>query len=351
MTFLNKRKIAVTFVVLLIAAVACQKTPSPSLIDKSISSSSDTLQSTAITSQDEWLPPLISQYLQQDDSPIFTIYPLTLTDSTGTQVTIPAEPQRIISLLPSTTETLCALGTDICSRLVGRDAFSNYPAEVVSVEVVGSIFDPNQEKIVAATPDLVFSDKGVTAQAYNERLTDLGINVIASKAETYSEVFVDIKRLGQVVNRQEEAQTIVSDMQQEITTVRELVKDAAKPKVVFFSYEFNGYGLASSTSFIGNLIEQVNGENLITDEAAFPVLSAEQVALLNPDIIITGTGATAGDLAVLSGWSDLQAVKDGKVFTLSQAQNDVVSRPTPRMVDSIKIFGSILYPDLVTAPF
>ncbi len=278
-------------------------------------------------------------------------YPLTLTDSTGTEVTIPAEPQRIISLLPSTTETLCALGTDICGRLVGRDAFSNYPSEVASVAEVGSIFDPNQEKIIDATPDLVFSDKGVTAQAYNKRLTDLGINVIASKAETYSEVFEDIKRVGQIMNRQEEAQTIVSDMQQEITSVREAVKDATKPTVVYFSYEFNGYGLASSTSFIGNLIEQANGENLITDENAFPVLSAEQVALLNPDMIITGTGATADDLAALPGWSDLQAVKDRNVFALNQAQRDVVSRPTPRMVDSIKIFGSIMHPDLVTAPF
>ena len=280
-----------------------------------------------------------------------TTFPLTLTDSTGAEVTIPTEPQRIISLLPSTTETLCALGTDICGRLVGRDAFSNYPAEVASVAEVGSIFDPNQEKIVAATPDLVFSDKGVTAQAYNKRLTDLGLNVIASKAETYSEVFDDIKRIGKVMNRSAEAQTIVSDMQQEITSVREAVKDAAKPKVVYFSYEFNGYGLASSTSFIGNLIEQANGENLITDENAFSVLSAEQVALLNPDMIITGTGATADDLAALPGWSDLQAVKDRNVFALSQAQRDVVSRPTPRMVDSIKIFGSIMHPDLVTAPF
>ena len=289
----------------------------------------------------------------QSTPALSTTYPLTLTDSTGTEITIPAEPQRIVSLLPSSTETLCALGTDICSRLVGRDAFSNFPAEVASVPEVGSIFDPNQEKIVEAKPDLVFSDNGVTAQAYNKRLVDLdvGINVIASKAATYSEVFEDIKRIGKVMNRQEEAQTIVSDMQQEITAVRELVKDTAKPKVVFFSYEFNGYGLASSTSFIGNLIEQVNGENLITDEAAFPVLSAEQVALLNPDMIITATGATADDLAALPGWSDLQAVKDRKVFTLSQAQNDVVSRPTPRMVDSIKIFGSILHPDLVTAPF
>lgn len=283
--------------------------------------------------------------------PLVTIYPLIITDSTGAEVTVPAEPQRIISLLPSTTETLCALGTDICGRLVGRDGFSNYPAEVASVDEVGSIFDPNQEKIVAATPDLVFSDNGQTAQAYNKRLNDLGINVIASKAATYSEVFEDIKRIGRVMNRQDEAQTIVSDMQREITGVTEKVKDAAKPTVVYFSYEFNGYGLASSTSFIGNLIAQANGENLITDENAFPVLSAEQVALLDPDIIITGTGATADDLATLPGWTDLRAVKDRKVFTLSQAQRDVVSRPTPRMVDSIKIFGSILHPDLVTAPF
>ncbi len=280
-----------------------------------------------------------------------TSYPLTLTDSVGTEVTIAKEPQRIISLLPSTTESLCALGSDICSRLVGRDAFSNYPVEVTSVAEVGSIFDPNQEKIVAATPDLVFSDKGQTAQTYNDRLRDLGINVIASKAETYSEVFDDIKRLGKIMNRQEEAQSIVTNMQQEITSVRELVKDEAKPKVLFYSYEFNGYGFASATSFIGNLIEQVNGDNLITDESAFVTLSAEQVALLNPDIIITGNSSTADDLAALPGWSDLTAVKNRNVFTLNQAQQDVVSRPTPRMVDSIKIFGSILHPDIVTAPF
>jgi len=121
--------------------------------------------------------------------------------------------------------------------------------------------------------------------------------------------------------------------------------------VLFYSYEFNGYGFASSTSFIGNLIEQVNGDNLITNESSFATLTAEEVALLNPDMIITGNGSTADDLAALPGWSDLTAVKDRKVFTLSQAQNDVVSRPTPRMVDSIKIFGSILHPDLVTAPF
>jgi len=281
-----------------------------------------------------------------------TTYPLTITDSVGTEVTIDAEPERIISLLPSTTETLCALGTDICSRLIARDERSNFPSQVEAVETVGSIFTPNEERIVQLAPDLIFSDKGVTAEKFSTRLRDLhGLNVLASKAETYSEVFEDIKRIGRVMNRQEEAQTIVSDMQREIAAVREKVKDADKPKVVYFSYEFNGYGLVSSTSFIGNLIEQAGGENLITDETAFPVLSAEQVALLNPDIIITGTGGTADDLAVLPGWTDLQAVKDRKVFTLNQTQIDITNRPSPRMVDLIKIFGNIMHPDLVTAPF
>ena len=281
-----------------------------------------------------------------------TTYPLTLTDSVGTEVTIDAEPERIISLLPSTTETLCALGSDICSRLVGRDAFSNYPAEVSSVPEVGSIFDPNQELIVAATPDLVFSDVGVRAQAYNQRLNELGINVIASKAVTYSEVFDDIKRIGLVMNRQEEAQTIVSDMQEEITAVRELVKDVDTPTVLFYSSFWEGqFGFAGSTSFIGELIEQAGGINVITDESGFVSYGPEDVVGLDPDIIITATGDTADDLASVAAWADLRAVKERNVFTLEQTQIDISLRPAPRMVDLIKIFANIMHPELVDAPF
>lgn len=280
-----------------------------------------------------------------------TKYPVTIEDATGANVMVVLEPKRIISLLPSTTETLCALGEDICGRLVGRDAYSNFPTEVESVEEVGSIFDPNQEKIVAAEPDLVFSDKGETAKTYNNRLRQLGINVFASKAETYDEVLENIRQIGQIVNRQAEAEALIQTMQQDIDAVQTSVQDADKPTVLFYSYEYNGYGFAGSNSFIGDLIDQVNGENLITDESAFVTLTAEEVALLNPDIVIAGNGSTAEDLASLPGWSDLAAVQDGKVFTLNEAQQDVVSRPTPRMVDSIKIFGSILHPELVKAPF
>lgn len=337
-------------IVILLLTVSCQKTTNSQTVTLKSKSEINSLETTNTTSQEAWLPALISQYLNPVDN-LSTSYPLTVIDSTGREVTIAAEPQRIISLLPSATENLCALGSDICSRLVGRDPFSNYPAEVASVAEVGSIFDPNQELIVAAQPDLVFSDNGVTAQAYNQRLIDLGINVIASKAATYSEVFDDINRIGQVMNRQAEAQTIVSDMQREITAVRDIVQDADKPTVVYYSFEFNGYGLASSTSFIGSLIEQANGENLITDQQTFPVLSAAQISLLDPDLIITGNGTTTDDLAALPGWSGLRAVTEGNVFALNQAQRDVVIRPTPRMVDSIKIFARIMYPNLVTAPF
>ncbi len=278
---------------------------------------------------------------------IETAYPIVLIDELGREVTLQAEPKRIISMVPAHTETLCALGKDICDRLIGVDEYSNYPN--LSVPKVGSIFnrDAALELIVALKPDLVLIFDGATSYEFSLALERLGIASYGTAAQTYDETFEVFKMLGLIVNRSLEAQALVTKVKEEIAAIEKLIKNEPTPKVYYELGRFGGLNSVGPSSYIGYLMEKAGGQNIVGEQVGdFPTLDPEFVVAANPNIIILGHNSTLTELSARPGWSNIVAVKKEQVYVLSQEQIDTLNRSGPRISEAVKILGKIFHPHL-----
>ena len=166
-----------------------------------------------------------------------TDYPLTVTDDLGREVVLEAEPLRVVSMMPSQTETVCALGA--CDRLVGVDEYSTYPAEVTDLPVLGNGFSPNVEAIVALKPDLVLVDE---SGGIAETLSGLGLTVYAGTAQTYDEIFDTFEVVGELLNLEAEAASLSDKVSGEVDAVAALVADAPVP-TVFYELDATPYSV------------------------------------------------------------------------------------------------------------
>ena len=276
-----------------------------------------------------------------------TTYPLTVTDELGRAVTLTSEPTRIVSMLPSDTETLCAMNA--CDKLVGVDTFSNYPEEVAALPKLGGGLTgveggPDVEAIVALEPDLVFvSEYGELAQL----LSDAGLTVYAGSPQTVEDTFTFFGVVGELVNRETQAALLVGRVRGEIEAVAALTS-ALPTKSVYYEIDPTPYSVGPD-SFIGVLLAKAGGETVSPAELGdFPQLDPEFVVAADPEIIILSDAPSesATTLAARPGWAGLSALTSGQVFELSDAQGEFVSRPGPRMADTVKLFASFLHPGL-----
>ena len=277
-----------------------------------------------------------------------TVYPLTLIDELGREITLQSEPKRIISMVPAHTEVLCALGEDICEHLIGVDSYSNYP-DLPKVPKVGSIFnrDAALELIVALKPDLVLIFDGSTSYEFAKALDKLGITSYSTAAQTYAETFEVFKTLGLMVNRNFEAQVLVDEIKEEISALENLVKNKATPKVYYELGRFGGLNSVGPNSYLGSLIKRAGGQNIVNEQARdFPTLDPEFVVAASPDIIILGHNSTIAELATRPGWNSITAVKKEQIYVLSQQQIDILNRSGPRISEAVKILVNILHSDL-----
>jgi iron complex transport system substrate-binding protein len=278
-----------------------------------------------------------------------TTYPFTITDEMNRTVTIEAEPQRIVSMLPSHTETLCAI--DLCDKLVGVDDFSNYPEEVNGLPKLGgglTGYDggPDVEAIVALEPDLVLvSEYGELAQL----LEQAGLTVYAGSPQTYEDTFTFFDIIGQITNREIEATLLTEKVQKEIDGIAALVS-SAEPVSVYYEIDTTPYSVGPN-SFIGVLLAKAGGQTIVSAEQGdFPQLDPEFIIATNPQAIILSdapSGESIETLQARPGWETLQAITNNKIFALTDEQNDVTNRPGPRMAEVVRLFAQILHPDLV----
>lgn len=272
-------------------------------------------------------------------SALATAYPLTLKDDLGRSVTLQSEPKRIISMLPSHTETLFALG--VGDRLVGIDQYSNYPkAQTDKIGKVGNAFAPNLEAIAALKPDLVLADESSSSKMV-QNLEKLGITVYGGAAQTYSETFQKISSIGKMVNREQAATRLNTLMRNEINQIN--AKILGRPRVsVYFEVDPTPYA-AGSTSFIGEMITKAGGNNIIPASlGAFPQVSPELIVSANPSVII---GASLEDLLLRPGWANMKAVQSKRVYNPSGEENDAIVRPGPRLPVALKALVRFLHPD------
>jgi iron complex transport system substrate-binding protein len=266
-----------------------------------------------------------------------TSYPLTIKDDLDRNVVIKSEPKRIIALLPSHTETVYALGAG--SSMVGRDAYSDFPAQVLELPKVGDLYNPNIEAIVALKPDLVLNSE------YGEltpKLEKAGITVWSGSAQTFDDVFETITVMGKILNREASATSLNAKMKADIREI-ETVTKAVKKVSVYYEIDPTPYTVGPS-SFLGVLLTKAGGANIIPKELGdFPKISPELVVKANPSCII---GLSAADASKRPGWASLNAILNSRVFQLTPEQDNLVSRPGPRLAQGLRVLAKILHPTL-----
>ena len=226
---------------------------------------------------------------------------LQLTDDRGIVVTFAQSPQRIVSVLPSLTETVCELGQ--CHRLVGADRYSNYPDRVRTLPKVGGGLDPNIEAIIALKPDVVLL---ATSSPAATRLESLGIKVVALEPKSYA----DARRVLEIVGKLlgvADAQRVWRAMDAGVSAAAQSIPERARNARVYFEVNSAPYA-AGESSFIGETLTRLGARNIVPAALGpFPKINPEFVVRANPDVIMVGDATFAG-MAQRPGWAGMPAI-------------------------------------------
>jgi iron complex transport system substrate-binding protein len=278
-------------------------------------------------------------------------FPMTLTDDAGRSVTLDAEPQRIVSLAPSNTEIVCALGA--CDRLVGVTDFDDHPPEVTEIAHVVVMAQVDVERVVAAEPDLVLAaGNELTPTSVIQQIEGLGLPVLVLYPESLDEVYADIELIGRVVGASEAAVEAIAAMEARVESVVETVDGVDRPRVLYEVFHAEGTTYtAGEASFLASLLE-LAGARPVTGDAQ-GVIGAEELVAADPEIILLGSAsydpaladrsAALETVAARPGWSTLAAVRDGRVEPFSE--DIVATRPGPRIVAGLEALAAAIHPD------
>jgi iron complex transport system substrate-binding protein len=263
----------------------------------------------------------------------------SFVDGLGREITLPDIPARIVSLAPSNTELLFAVGAG--AQVIGRDEFSDYPVDaLVLPSVGGSMGKFSLEQIAALQPDLVLASE-LNSPELIQSMADMGLTVYyLPNPVDVSGVLENIRTVGMLTGHTSEADVLVTGLQKRIEAAVATV-DRTQPVKIF--YELDGASdpakpwTVGSSTFIDELITQAGGVNVASSAGAgYLQLSQEALVLADPDIILLGDaayGVTVESLATRPGWESLSAVVNGRVYTFD---DNLVSRPGPRLVDGLE---------------
>jgi iron complex transport system substrate-binding protein len=247
---------------------------------------------------------------------------LQVTDDRGVTITLPATPQRIVSLLPSLSESVCELGQ--CQRIVGVDRYSNYPASLQKLPQVGGGLDPNIEIIVALKPDVVLMAKSSRA---GERLEALGLKVVVLKLGQLLEV-PDAARVWRAIDAG-------------VSAAAQSLPANVRGTKVYFEVNQGPYA-AGESSFIGETLTRLGIKNIVPAKLGpFPKLNPEYIVRANPDVILIGQRSADG-LMVRPGWQSIRALREQRVCIFPTEEANVLVRPGPRMAEAARIMARCL---------
>jgi iron complex transport system substrate-binding protein len=262
---------------------------------------------------------------------------VVLRDDRQVEVTLTQVPQRIVSLLPSLTETVCALGQ--CQRLVGVDRYSNWPDSVTKLPRLGGGIDPQIESVVALAPDLVLM---ATSAQGADRLRALGLNVLSLEPKSHADMLRVIGALGQALGLPSaEAQRVWREIQAGVEAAARLVPASARGARVYFEVSPAPHA-ASEASFIGETLTRLGVRNVVPATLGpFPQLNPEFVVRAQPDVIMVGDSNWAL-MRNRPGWASLSALQQQRVCTFTPEQSDVLVRPGPRMAEAARLMVQCL---------
>ena len=274
--------------------------------------------------------------------------PLQWTDGLGRQVTLAAPAQRIVSLAPSNTEILFAVGAG--PQIVGRDEPSDFPAEAAAVSSIGSTFGQlNTEAIVALQPDLVLA-ASITAPEQVQALEGLGLTTyVLSDPIDFDGLYQNLQTVGELTGRQAEAAELLAALEARVTAVEEKTQGVERLRVF---YEADGTDptapwTTGSGTFQSVLIDLAGGSNVAGEIAGWGQFSLEQLVAIDPQVILFGSGSfvptTVDSLAARPGWGTMSAVVDGRVYAVD---TNWVDRPGPRLVEALEAMARFVHPEL-----
>ena len=261
----------------------------------------------------------------------------TVTDDRGVVHRWASPPQRIVSLLPSLTETVCAL--DACDRLVGVDRYSNWPAAVQRLPRLGGGIDPNVEAVLALRPDAVLIARSSRAV---EQLQALGLTVVVLEPTDLAGVRQVMAQVGALLG-QDPAHSAArwQALDTELTAIAQTLRSRHRGTRVYFEVNSAPYG-AGDTSFIGELLRRLGARNILPAALGpFPRINPEFVVRADPDLIMVGDQTSPG-LTLRPGWAAMRAVREQRLCVFGPAESDVLVRPGPRMAEAARLMADCL---------
>jgi iron complex transport system substrate-binding protein len=282
---------------------------------------------------------------------------ITVIDDEGYALTMTTIPQRVVSVAPSNTQIMFAIGAG--SKVVGLTDYDNYPynfsawVAAGNMTSIGGYATPNKEAIAALHPDLILATPINDVDVVT--LRSLGYNVLVINPTSVSGVLQDISLVGRAVGADAGATTLINSLDAEINSVTTKIAAAnmTQPPTVFYEIWDNPLMSAGGTSWVNDILNKVGAVNIFENETqAFPVVSSESVVQLNPDVILLpssmGTGQiTPESVKANAGWSTINAVKNNRVVVID---GDLFSEAGPRLAEQVSAIAKAIYPDLFNSP-
>jgi iron complex transport system substrate-binding protein len=267
-------------------------------------------------------------------------YPLTITDQAGNKVTIPKLPERIVSLVPSNTEILFAIGAG--KNVVGVTTNDDYPKEVKSLPKVGDM-TINAEKVLAQKPDIIFASS-LNGKETIDKLKKLGLTVVLLDANSIKEVYQSIDIAGQVTNQLRNSDKLIGKMEAEKLKIFRQVAAAKKEKAVKVWLESDpSLFTAGKGTLLNELTSIAGGDNVAKNLNGWPQVQSETVVKWNPDVIVSMYGDTK-TIQNRAGWNAIRAVQEKRITSIDP---NIVSRPGPRIMEAMHQLAKTFYPGQV----
>jgi len=279
--------------------------------------------------------------------------PISVIDDVGRNVTITSyPPERIVSLAPSCTEILFALG--LGDKVVGVDTYSDYPEETENITKVGSFAAISIEGVLGLEPDLVLATGGVqltVVEALEEPLGEIGGAIVVLYPKNVTGVFENIKMVGKITGKIDEANALVANMESRIQEVIDKTEDAPRPRVYVEFYFNGGYRSYGSESMVNEMIYKAGGINIFAGFAGTHLsISDEPIFTAKPEVIIIIKGAMSESCGLTpdviksrEGWDQLSAVENDRIYEIYGV---LLTRPGPRIVDGIEALAILIHPEL-----
>lgn len=272
-----------------------------------------------------------------------TEYPLTITDGLGDEITFEKEPERVISLAPANTEILFALGAG--DRIKGRTDYCSYPEEASEVESIGTYSEPNTELIISMEPDVVFATDYID-DSIREQIESTGAKVVVYTSKNVYVVLDLIIQMGLILNLNENAAELVDSMNTELEEIEQIVASNQEEKSVFV--DLGSFYSVGPGALLYDMLDRIGVTNITADtETAYPQLSVESIIEKNPDIYIS-LYSSPDELKQTAGLDELDCIKNNNIifFEALSQEADTIQRPSPRVVEGIRLLAEKIYPDL-----